>query len=141
LFAAGLVLAGMTQPENILHFLDFGANWDPTLLFVMAGAILVHAPLLWWTRRRKQPVLASTFAIPSNSRIDAPLLVGSALFGTGWGLAGYCPGPAWVSLASGTLAPLVFVPSMFLGMRAFAAYERRLKSMKGCCKQSLPAAV
>jgi uncharacterized membrane protein YedE/YeeE len=115
-FGLGLGLSGMTQPGKVLAFLDVAGKWDPSLMFVMGGAILVHFVLSRWIRRRSAPLLAERFHWPTAIGLDAKLIAGSALFGVGWGLGGYCPGPAIVSLGSGALAPFVFVAAMALGM-------------------------
>ena len=116
LFGVGLGLSGMVQPAKVLGFLDVFGAWDPSLMFVMMGAILVHFFLGRWIRRRERPLLDTKFYLPTATRIDAPLLAGSAVFGIGWGLGGYCPGPAIVSMGSGALSALVFVGAMALGM-------------------------
>ncbi len=117
LFAAGLALGGMTSPTNVIAFLDVFGDFDPALLFVMIGAIAVHAPVYWLlVRRRPRPLHAERFALPAASRIDRPLVVGAAIFGVGWGLGGFCPGPALTSLATGGRGVAVFVVSMIAGM-------------------------
>jgi uncharacterized membrane protein YedE/YeeE len=115
-FAVGLVLAGMTQPSKVIAFLDIGGAWDPTLAFVMAGAIASHVTGLWLTSRRTMPLFASDFAAPTREDISKPLVLGAAVFGIGWGLVGYCPGPALVSLGSGATTALVFVGAATAGM-------------------------
>lgn len=138
LFGAGLAISGMTDPAKVLGFLDFFGNWDGRLLAVMSGAIAVNAPLTWWIRQRRAPVLQPHFRIPTfsgpwHSHVDAPLVIGSAMFGVGWGLAGYCPGPAIVSsssLAEASSAALVFTFSMIVGMATFAAFGSRKASGK-----------
>ncbi len=115
-FAVGLVLAGMTQPTKVIGFLDVGGAWDPTLAFVMAGAIAAHIGGLWLTSRRTTPLFASAFVLPKRTDLDAQLLLGAGVFGVGWGLAGYCPGPALVSLGSGADSALVFVVAATAGM-------------------------
>jgi uncharacterized membrane protein YedE/YeeE len=124
-FALGLGLAGMTDPANVQGFLDFTGNWKPALAFVMGGAILVHATARAFVMRRQAPVLEPAFSVPGAAPVDARLLVGSGLFGVGWGLSGYCPGPAFASLAAGTVDALTFVAAMLLGMWLYAAVERR----------------
>lgn len=124
LFALGLGLGGMTDPARVQGFLDFTGAWDPTLAFVMGGALAVHAPLSWLIRRRKAPVLAPAFPSPPHTKLDGRLLTGAALFGVGWGLAGYCPGPVLASLASGAELVLLFVLSMLGGMWLFGWWER-----------------
>lgn len=125
LFAAGLVLSGMTQPSRVLGFLDFTAmaqgpfpgGWDPTLAFVMGGAVAVTLLAFWLTPRwMAQPWAAPQFALPTRRDIDAPLLCGAAVFGAGWGLAGYCPGPALASIVTGGADALWFTAAMLVGM-------------------------
>lgn len=115
LFGAGLVLSGMTQPEKVLAFLNVAGAWDPSLLFVMVGAIGVNALAYVWARRREAPVIAPEFSFPSRRRPDPKLLAGAALFGVGWGIAGFCPGPSVVALASGTQGPFVFIAALLTG--------------------------
>ncbi|RJQ49255.1 MAG: YeeE/YedE family protein [Gammaproteobacteria bacterium] len=119
LFALGLGIAGMTQPAKIIAFLDVTGDWDPSLLLVMASATLVYFLSYRWITRRRAPILAEKFALPAAKHIDARLLAGSMLFGIGWGLSGYCPGPALVALSG--LAPntVVFAVSMLAGMLLF----------------------
>jgi len=115
LFGLGLSLAGMTQPAVILGFLDIFGAWNPRVLFVMAGAVLTVAVgyrLVW---RRAQPWLAPRFSLPETRHVDTRLLAGAAVFGIGWGLAGYCPGPALASLGSGLLPVALLVATMALG--------------------------
>jgi uncharacterized membrane protein YedE/YeeE len=115
-FSLGLGLSGMTRPSKVVGFLDFAGNWDPSLALVMIGAIAAHALSYRWIVRRTSPVLTAEFDIPANRTIDARLLVGSAVFGIGWGVGGYCPGPALVSIGGATSAAVVFVPAMIVGM-------------------------
>jgi uncharacterized protein len=122
LFAAGLGVSGMTQPTRVVGFLDFFGNWDPTLMFVMIGAMSMYF-VFYRVVRGTAPVLARDYHLPTGSRIDARLLVGAGLFGVGWGLAGFCPGPALVSLATGTAKVATFVAAMVAGMYGFAAVE------------------
>lgn len=117
LFAAGLVLGGMTQPSKVLGFLDLFGDWDPSLALVMGGALLVHAPLYRLIRRRSAPILEAKFYLPTRRDLDLRLIGGAALFGVGWGLGGYCPGPGLASLVSGREA-LVFVAAMIVGAAA-----------------------
>ena len=114
IFGVGLCLSGMVDPKNILGFLDFTGRWSPNLMGVMVGAIAVHATWLRWGARRREATVNSS--LPPRARIDSTLIGGSALFGVGWGLSGYCPGPAIVALGTGALGPLVFVAAMVLGM-------------------------
>ena len=123
LFAAGLCLSGMTNPAKVLGFLDVFGHWDPTLAFVMMGAVITHAVLYRFVTRRAAPLFAERFAIPTKTAVDGPLVVGSALFGVGWGLAGYCPGPAVTSLGAGMGPALVFVGGMILGLGLYAIFD------------------
>jgi uncharacterized membrane protein YedE/YeeE len=116
LFGAGLAVSGMTQPAKVLGFLDVGGRWDASLMFVMLGAIGVH----YWAYRllpgRRSPWFAQHFGLPTRHDIDARLCLGAVLFGVGWGLGGYCPGPAFVALAAGGTGVRVFVAAMLFGM-------------------------
>jgi uncharacterized membrane protein YedE/YeeE len=126
-FSAGLCLSGMTRPSKVLAFLDVGGAWDPSLAFVMAGAVGVAAVAFAVARKRSAPLLDERFHVPPRNRpVDAPLLVGAAIFGVGWGLSGLCPGPAVVSLASGQTGVVVFVAAMVLGLwlSTFASRSR-----------------
>ena len=116
IFAFGLGVSGMTRPGKVLAFLDVGGAWDPSLAFVMLGAIVAHALLLRPIVARHAPLLVPRFALPTRRDVDGRLLGGAALFGIGWGLAGFCPGPALTSLAGGHAEPLVFVAAMIAGM-------------------------
>lgn len=124
LFAVGLAVSGMTRPEKVIGFLDLFGAFDPTLAFVMVGAILVHAASWRVIKKRKSPLFAIDFRLPAARRPDARLLVGSAIFGVGWGLGGYCPGPGLTALGSLSLPPVVFVLSMLSGMIGFAVFEQ-----------------
>ncbi len=131
LFAIGLGVSGMTQPTKVVGFLDLKGNWDPSLAFVMMGAIAVNAVLTRFILKRKYPLFAEKFSLPTRRDLDTRLIAGSAIFGVGWGLGGMCPGPGIVALASGSWMPLVFVASMTAGMflsRAFDALESSFKS-------------
>jgi uncharacterized membrane protein YedE/YeeE len=114
-FAIGLGVSGMTDPQKVLGFLDVAGHWDPTLGFVMFGALAVHVGPARWALRARRPLLAEEFALPTRTRIDSKLLAGSALFGIGWGMAGYCPGPALVDLVAPSPSLLVFVTAMVAG--------------------------
>ncbi len=116
LFGAGLTVSGMTDPQRVRGFLDLFGQWDPTLAFVMGGAVLVMA-IAWRLRKRMgKPLFAERFVLPGRSDLDARLILGSALFGIGWGLAGLCPGPAIASLVLAPAAVLPFVLAMLTGM-------------------------
>lgn len=116
LFAAGLAVGGMTQPQKVVGFLDLAGAWDPSLAFVMVGAIGVNVVLYRFIQRRKGPVFGAVFQLPSRRDIDPRLVAGAAIFGVGWGVGGYCPGPGLASLASGGVSALVFVVAMAAGM-------------------------
>jgi uncharacterized membrane protein YedE/YeeE len=128
-FGFGLAISGMTQPTKVLGFLDVlgiaSGRWDPTLAFVMIGALAVAAPGFFLARRRGQPLLAKAAAWPSKSEIDRPLLAGAVLFGIGWGLVGLCPGPAIANLATLSSRILAFVVAMAVGMLARDFLRRR----------------
>ena len=118
LFGLGLALSGMLDPVRVQGFLDIFGVWDPSLAFVLGGAVAVAMAGMAWLRRMSRPLLADRFHWPVNTRIDAPLVVGSAIFGLGWGLGGFCPGPAMASLSLGLTPNLVFVAFMLAGMVA-----------------------
>lgn len=124
-FAIGLGIGGMTRPSKVLGFLDLGGTWDPSLLFVMAGGVLVYAVGYRLVRRRSAPLLDTKFYVPAHAPIDRKLLIGAATFGVGWGLAGYCPGPALTAVATGTIPALTFAGAMLAGMGAYTLFERR----------------
>ncbi|MDQ3318015.1 MAG: YeeE/YedE family protein [Actinomycetota bacterium] len=125
LFGLGLAVSGMANPQKVIGFLDVTGDWDPTLALVMGGALLIAAPAFRVIFGRRRPVLAEDFDLPANKGVDARLVGGSALFGVGWGLAGFCPGPAVVALvpalAAGIVPVFVFVAAMVAGM---AIHER-----------------
>jgi uncharacterized membrane protein YedE/YeeE len=116
LFAAGLATSGMTRPSKVRGFLDFAGTWDPTLLFVMGGAVTVYFVLHRLVLKRPAPRFDSKFHLPTRKDIDGRLVAGAAIFGVGWGLGGYCPGPGLVSVASGAIGAVVFVAAMVAGM-------------------------
>lgn len=115
-FAVGLGIGGMTQPAKVIGFLDFAGNWDPSLAFVMIGAIAVHSILYRVIRNRPSPLFSQAFSLPTRADIDLRLVGGATIFGLGWGIAGFCPGPALTSLASGNLSPVIFTVAMIAGM-------------------------
>lgn len=123
LFGAGLVVSGMTTPAKIIGFLDVSRKWDPSLIMVMVGAIAVHFLAYRLVKRRSSPLFETKFAIPTRRDIDFKLVAGAALFGAGWGLGGFCPGPGLVSSASGATTGLVFLSTMLLAMFATAKAE------------------
>lgn len=118
IFGLGLVLSGMADPAKVLNFLDVAGHWDPSLAFVMGGAVAVTAAGYRWVLGWRKPLFAAKFQVPTRRDIDARLLVGPALFGLGWGLSGLCPGPALTSLGLAAPGVLVFVPAMLAGMAA-----------------------
>ena len=124
LFGAGLILSGMSNPAKVLAFLDVGGTWDPSLLFVMLGAILVAALAFRFARTRVRPLFGDRIHLPGAGRVDGRLVLGSVVFGVGWGLVGYCPGPALTSLAVGGRSTLLFVAAMVAGMAIFEVAER-----------------
>ena len=124
LFAAGVCVSGMVRPSRVLGFLDLGGRWDATLAFVMASALIVHALAWRVVKRASAPRLGGSFPGPPSTVIDARLVGGAALFGVGWGLSGYCPGPAVVSVVSGARGSLVFVAAMTAGMLLAQAMKR-----------------
>lgn len=124
LFAVGLTLGGMTDPAKVAGFLDFAGDWDPSLAFVMGGAVFSHATLrLIILRFWAKPVLAANFPTFVKTRVDAKLVAGAALFGVGWGLSGYCPGPAIAAVGTGSATILLFLGSMAAGMFLFSRWE------------------
>ena len=132
IFAVGLGLSGMTQPQKVLGFLDLFGAWDPSLAFVMIGAIAVHMPVSLWVKRQGMflPAVPCAGDVPAGpepvaSRVDARLLGGAAIFGVGWGLAGYCPGPAVVSVVSGGRGALVFAAALVAGTALFRILSAR----------------
>ena len=116
IFGAGLALSDMINPARVIAFLDLAGAWDPTLAFVMFGALIPAAVGYLFTRRMRRPVMAEQFRIPENRVVEGRLLAGAALFGMGWGLAGFCPGPAIASLAFGLWNSWLFVVAMLAGM-------------------------
>ena len=124
LFAAGLAISGMTQPAKVVGFLDVAGAWDPSLAFVMAGAIAVYFAADRLARRRRAPILAERFDLPAARRVDSGLLTGAALFGVGWGIAGFCPGPGLTSIGAGSLQAAVFVVAMAAGMVLFGVARK-----------------
>jgi uncharacterized membrane protein YedE/YeeE len=119
LFALGLGLSGMTRPDKVLGFLDVAGRWDPSLAFVMGAAVLVATLGFAWTLRRRAPRWDADFHLPARTRVDAALVGGAALFGVGWGLSGYCPGPALLAVVGGDRRAWTFVAAMLVGMAAY----------------------
>jgi uncharacterized membrane protein YedE/YeeE len=120
LFGLGLTISQMVNPAKVIGFLDVAGDWDPTLAFVMGGTLLVALPAFRFIlMKRPKPVLEDDFALPTKREVDARLLAGSALFGVGWGLSGFCPGPAVTALATGLTPVLAFVAAMLAGMALY----------------------
>lgn len=124
LFSAGVCISGMVRPSKVLGFLDIGGAWDASLLLVMACALVMHVVAWRLVNRMRAPRFGSAFPGPASPVIDMRLVGGAALFGAGWGLSGFCPGPAIVSLVSGTTASFVFVAAMMAAMFAFDRHAR-----------------
>lgn len=125
LFGFGLALSEMVDPARVIGFLDVAGRWDATLLFVMGGALAVTVPAFPLILRRARPLLAAFFALPTKSKIDGSLVVGAMIFGVGWGIAGFCPGPALAALASGSPSVALFVVAMIAGQWAASLLEKR----------------
>ena len=116
LFGMGLAISGMINPQKVADFLDITGTFDPTLLFVMGGAISITMPGFYYlAKRRSAPLFSSIFYLPLKQDLDLPLITGAVIFGIGWGLSGYCPGPAITSLVSLKLEPLIFVVALVIG--------------------------
>ncbi len=126
IFSAGLLVSGMVQPAKVLGFLDIFGAFDPSLLVVMAAALAVALPGLAWARRRPRPIFAQAADRPSRIEIDRSLVLGSVVFGIGWGLVGLCPGPGIVNLASAAPPIVIFVAAMLAGMLLNGELEARL---------------
>jgi len=124
-FGLGLMLSGMTDPGKVLGFLDLFGQWDPSLAFVMGGAIVVGFFAFALAKKRTNNFLGGALNLPKSTMIEKRLVIGSLLFGAGWGLAGFCPGPALVSMATGQEKALIFVAAMLLGMVGFELIERK----------------
>ena len=118
LFGFGLLLSGMADPAKVQNFLDLFGTWDPSLAFVMGGAIAVTMPGFWLVTRRNKPFFNDVFHLPSRTDLDARLITGAAIFGVGWGLGGFCPGPAVTALPLAAEGTLIFVATMLTGMAA-----------------------
>ena len=125
IFGLGLIVSGMVNPTKVLGFLDITSAWDPSLAFVMAGAILIAAPAFRLAKQRTVSLMGAEMKLPVSGQIDRRLVLGSLLFGTGWGIAGFCPGPGLVALAMGQAKAVVFVIAMLAGMSVFELIEQR----------------
>jgi uncharacterized membrane protein YedE/YeeE len=120
IFGLGLLISGMSDPAKVLNFLDLAGigsgSWDPSLAFVMAGAVAVTFAGFAWVLKRPRPLLGEKFHLPTKQELDMRIISGPAIFGMGWGLAGFCPGPALMALGFGSSAAVIFVTAMFVGM-------------------------
>lgn len=130
IFGIGLIVSGMTDPSKVTGFLDLAGHWNPSLAFVMGGAILVGLFAFRFAARRTTSLLGDVMRLPTAAHIDRRLVLGSLAFGAGWGLAGYCPGPALASLLSGGSKPLIFGAAMLAGMALFELLERLPRGRK-----------
>lgn len=115
LMSAGIAYSQMIDPNKVLGYLTLNANWDPSLILVMAAALAVYSAGYWLFIGKGKPVFAQSFSLPTKTTLDKPLLIGALLFGAGWGLAGYCPGPALAAVSSGSQGTLVFIAAMVTG--------------------------
>jgi uncharacterized membrane protein YedE/YeeE len=129
-FGIGLIVSGMTDPSKVIGFLDLAGIWNPSLAFVMGGAILVGLFAFRFAGKREKSLLSAAMHLPTASPIDRRLVLGGLAFGIGWGLAGYCPGPALASLASGSVEPVIFTIAMLVGMGIFELLERSAEARK-----------
>ena len=134
LFGVGLLLSGMTDPGKVLGFLDLTGHWDPSLALVMGGAIAIGFFAFAFAKKRTTNFLGGALRLPTSNQIDLRLIAGSLLFGAGWGLAVFCPGPALVSMASGQPKALVFVVAMIAGMVIFELLDRTLHRSRATLK-------
>ena len=124
IFGIGLILAGMTNPAKVIGFLDITGTWDPSLAFVMGGAILVAIVAFRFAKKRTANFLGGAMRMPTSDMIDKRLVIGSLLFGAGWGMAGFCPGPALTSIGTGNPKAVIFVIAMIVGMAIFELVDR-----------------
>ncbi|VVP47211.1 hypothetical protein PS838_05159 [Pseudomonas fluorescens] len=124
IFGMGLILSGMTDPSKVIAFLNLAGTWDPSLAFVIGGAILVASVGFYFASKQSRAVLGDPMRLPTTNQIDRRLILGSLTFGVGWGLAGYCPGPALASLMSGQSEPFIFVVAMLVGMMLYEMHSR-----------------
>jgi len=129
LFGWGLLISGMTDPGKVLGFLDLAGAWDPSLAFVMGGAILIGVAGFAVAKKRTTSFLGSAMHLPTSRDIDRRLIIGSLMFGAGWGLAGFCPGPGLVTMGSGEPKAVLFVAAMIGGMALFEVLDRRERSL------------
>lgn len=125
LFGLGLIISGMTNPAKVIGFLDLAGAWDPTLMFVMGGAVLIGSIGFAFAKKRQHSLLGAPMRLPTATELDKRLVLGSLAFGVGWGIAGFCPGPALVSAAAGQSKAWIFVLAMVAGMALYSLLERR----------------
>lgn len=130
IFGIGLIMSGMTNPAKVQNFLDLLGSWDPSLALVMGGAILITMPGFWLVQKRQTPLFEDAFLIPQKTNLDFYLLTGSAIFGIGWGLGGFCPGPVVVSISNGSAGTILFVITMLIGMVLAKLLILRLQKSK-----------
>jgi len=123
IFGLGLILSGMTNPAKVKGFLDITGLWDPSLAFVMGGAILVGVFAFAFAKKRGETILGENLSLPDNKQIDGKLIIGALIFGAGWGLSGYCPGPAITSLLTAGLQPVIFTVGMLIGIGLYKIYK------------------
>lgn len=128
LFGLGLLVSGMSNPQKVLNFLDITGSWDPSLIFVMGGAVIVGLGGFFLASKRTEAFFGGVFQVPTNRDITRPLVLGSIIFGVGWGIAGFCPGPAIVAVGAGHLKAIVFVIAMLAGMFISSEVIQRSKS-------------
>lgn len=131
LFGLGLIISGMSNPTKVQGFLDIAGLWDPSLMFVMGGAIGVAVLPFYWISQHRRTLLGSSISLPNNLLIDRRLIIGNALFGIGWGIAGICPGPAVVSLGSGIPEAALFIITMLIGMKTTQWFTKKMASRAG----------
>jgi uncharacterized membrane protein YedE/YeeE len=129
-FGIGLIVAGMTDPSKVLGFLDLAGNWNPSLAFVMGGAILVGLVAFRFAGKRERSLLGEAMRLPTARQVDRRLVLGGLAFGAGWGLGGFCPGPALASLAAGSPKALIFSAAMLAGMAIYEIVERATAARK-----------
>ena len=137
-FGLGLAISGMMNPAKVIGFLDVAGDWDPTLALVMGGALLVAIPAYRVILKRRRPVLSGGFSLPAEEKLDAPLIWGSALFGVGWGLVGFCPGPAVAAIVTVLPAVLGFVAAMIAGLALHAWFSGELTRRKSSSGYTAP---
>jgi uncharacterized membrane protein YedE/YeeE len=128
IFGVGLTISQMINPAKVLSFLNIFGNWDPSLAFVMIGALIISSPFFYLFKNNKKPVFADNFSYSNNKKLNKKLIIGSSLFGAGWGLAGLCPGPAIASLALLNTSSVIFIITMFVGFYLSNIYKTKKNS-------------